>query len=58
LYEAPPCKDGDPAACLAAIEQLIGETTERVLDAAEADGVTPTKAALRIARDFLDAARQ
>jgi glutamate dehydrogenase (NAD(P)+) len=58
LYEAPPCKDGDPAACLAAIEQLIGETTERVLDAAEADGVTPTEAALRIARDFLDAARE
>ncbi|MDQ3859550.1 MAG: Glu/Leu/Phe/Val dehydrogenase [Actinomycetota bacterium] len=57
LYEAPECRD-DPATCLAAIERLIGETTGRVLDAAEADAVTPTDAALEIARDFLRAATE
>jgi len=52
LYEAPECQQ-DPERCLAAVERLLGETTGRVLDAAEADGVTPTEAALRIAREFL-----
>ncbi len=55
LYEAPECRD-DPARCLAAVERLVGETTSRVLAAATADGVTPTEAALRIARAFLAAA--
>jgi glutamate dehydrogenase (NAD(P)+) len=55
LYEAPECRE-DPARCLAGIERLIGETTGRVLDAAEAEDVTPTEAALAIARDFLRAA--
>ena len=55
LYEAPECQE-EPAACLASVERLIGETTARVLDAAEADGVTPTVSALRVARDFLRAA--
>ena len=55
LYEAPECGD-DPATCLAAIERLVAETTARVLDAAEADGVTPTAAALAFAREFLLAA--
>jgi glutamate dehydrogenase (NAD(P)+) len=52
LYEAPECR-ADPARCLAAVERLISETTRRVLATAGADGVTPTEAALRIARDFL-----
>jgi glutamate dehydrogenase (NAD(P)+) len=52
LYEAPECRE-DPARCLAAIERLVGETTRRVLAAADADGITPTEAALRIARRFL-----
>jgi len=52
LYEAPECRQ-DPERCLAAVERLILETTRRVLDAAEAAGVTPTEAALRIAREFL-----
>jgi glutamate dehydrogenase (NAD(P)+) len=52
LYEAPECRE-DPAACLAAVELLVGETTRRVLTAADADGATPTKAALEIAREFL-----
>jgi len=56
LYEAPGCKGDDPAACLAEVESLIGETTSRVLDAAEAAGVTPTEAALEIARDFIRSA--
>ena len=56
LYEAPECSGGAPATCLAAIERLIGETTERVLDAAERESVTPTHAALEIARAFLRAA--
>ncbi len=55
LYEAPECRD-DPAACLAAVERLLAETTSRVLDLAERDGVTPTEAALRLARDFLRSA--
>jgi glutamate dehydrogenase/leucine dehydrogenase len=55
LYEAPECGD-DPESCLAAVERLVAETTVRVLDAAEAEGVTPTEAALRIGRAFLDAA--
>jgi glutamate dehydrogenase (NAD(P)+) len=55
LYEAPECK-GDPAACLEAVERLVGQTTDRVLEAAEHDGVTPTDAALAIAREFLRAA--
>jgi glutamate dehydrogenase (NAD(P)+) len=55
LYEAPECRD-DPATCLAATERLIGETTTRVLDAAERGGVTPTAAALEIARDYLRSA--
>jgi glutamate dehydrogenase (NAD(P)+) len=57
LYEAPECRE-DPAACLAAVERLVGEATRRVLAAAEADGVTPTEAALRVARDFLRAHRR
>jgi glutamate dehydrogenase (NAD(P)+) len=52
LYEAPECQE-DPARCLAAVERLIAETTRRVLTAAEADRVTPTEAALALARDFL-----
>ena len=55
LYEAPECAD-DPGACLEAVERLVRETTERVLDAADHQGVTPTDAALEIARAFLRAA--
>jgi hypothetical protein len=54
LYEAPDCRE-DPAACLAAVERLVGETTHRVLAAADGGRVTPTEAALGIARDFLRA---
>jgi glutamate dehydrogenase (NAD(P)+) len=54
LYEAPECQE-DPARCLAAVERLVGETTGRVLAAADAGGSTPTEAALEIARDFLRA---
>ncbi len=54
LYEAPECQD-DPALCLAAVERLVAETTGRVLAAADAGGVTPTEAALEIAREFLRA---
>ena len=54
LYEAPECQE-DPARCLEAVERLVGETTGRVLAAAGADGVTPTAAALVIAREFLRA---
>ena len=54
LYEAPECRE-DPSRCLAAIERLVGETTRRVLAAATAEDVTPTEAALRIARTFLAA---
>ncbi|MGH3039708.1 MAG: Glu/Leu/Phe/Val dehydrogenase dimerization domain-containing protein [Gaiellaceae bacterium] len=52
LYEAPECRD-DPARCLAGVERLVGETTRRVLAAADAEHVTPTTAALRIARGYL-----
>ena len=52
LYEAPECQE-DPARCLAAVERLVAETTRRVLAAADADRVTPTQAALEIARAFL-----
>jgi glutamate dehydrogenase (NAD(P)+) len=52
LYEAPDCRE-DPARCLAEVERLVGETTRRVLVAADADRVTPTRAALEIARSFL-----
>jgi glutamate dehydrogenase (NAD(P)+) len=55
LYEAPECQE-DPAACLAAVERLVGETARRVLAAADADRVTPTQAALAIAREFLSTA--
>ena len=55
LYEAPECQE-DPARCLAAVERLVGETTGRVLAAADAGRVTPTEAALGIARDYLRAA--
>jgi glutamate dehydrogenase (NAD(P)+) len=56
LYESPACRDGsDPAACLAETERLVAATTARVLDAAEADGVPPMRAALELARDFLRA---
>ena len=58
LYEAPECGGDDPAACLAAIERLIGETTHRVLDTAERESVTPTDAALEIGRAFLRAAAE
>jgi glutamate dehydrogenase (NAD(P)+) len=54
LYEAPECQE-DPARCLEAVERLVGETTGRVLATADADGVTPTAAALGIAREFLRA---
>jgi glutamate dehydrogenase (NAD(P)+) len=57
LYEAPPCKEDDPEACLEAVERLVGETTARVLDAAAATGSTPTEAALEVAREFLRGAR-
>ena len=57
LYEAPECQE-DPARCLAAVERLVGETTGRVLAAADADGVTPTEAALGIAREYLRAQRR
>jgi glutamate dehydrogenase (NAD(P)+) len=53
LYEAPECQE-DPALCLAAVERLVGETTGKVLSAADAGG-TPTEAALEIAREFLRA---
>jgi glutamate dehydrogenase (NAD(P)+) len=56
LYEAPECRE-DPARCLAEVERLVAATTRRVLAAADADRVTPTKAALEIARSFLRAAR-
>ncbi len=55
LYESPECGD-DPARCLAAVEELVAETTQRVLAAAEQDGVSPTAAALDVARTFLRAA--
>jgi glutamate dehydrogenase (NAD(P)+) len=55
LYEAPECRD-DPAACLAAVERLVAETSDRVLEAAEREGIAPTEAALAIAREFLRAA--
>jgi glutamate dehydrogenase (NAD(P)+) len=54
LYEAPECQE-DPGLCLAAVERLVGETTGRVLAAADACGVTPTEAALGIAREYLRA---
>jgi len=57
LYEAPPCREDDPEACLEAVERLVGETTARVLDAAAAAGSTPTDAALEVARGFLRSAR-
>jgi glutamate dehydrogenase (NAD(P)+) len=57
LYEAPECRE-DPGRCLAAVERLVGETTRRVLAAADAERVTPTQAALGIARDFLAAQRR
>ena len=53
LYEARGCKDGDPTSCLAEIEALIGDATERVLALSARDGVPPTEAALAIAREFL-----
>jgi hypothetical protein len=56
LYEAPECRE-DPARCLAAVERLVGEAARRILAAADADRVTPTEAALGIARDFLRAQR-
>ena len=56
LYEAPECRE-DPARCLAAVERLVAETTRRVLAAADADRVTPTQAALEIARAFLRSAQ-
>ena len=56
LYEAPGCEGDDPLACLVEVERLIREASERVLAAAEADGVTPTAAAERVALDFLRAA--
>jgi len=55
LYEAPECVD-DPESCLDAVERLVAETTARVVDGAEHEGVTPTEAALRIGRAFLRAA--
>jgi glutamate dehydrogenase (NAD(P)+) len=56
LYEAPECRE-DPARCLAEVERLVAATTRRVLAAADADRVTPTQAALEIARSFLRTAR-
>lgn len=55
LYEAPECVD-DPESCLRAVERLVAETTARVLDTSEQEGVTPTEAAMRIGRAFLRAA--
>jgi glutamate dehydrogenase (NAD(P)+) len=55
LYEAPECQDGDPARCLEAVERLVAETVRRVLEASEADGITPMESALGIARDYLRA---
>ena len=57
LYEAPECRD-DPAACLRAVERLVGKTTARVLDAAAAERITPTESALRLARVSLRAAAE
>lgn len=57
LYEAPPCQEDDPEACLDAVERLVGEATGRVLDAAAAAGSTPTEAGLEVAREFLRGAR-
>jgi glutamate dehydrogenase (NAD(P)+) len=54
LYEAPECRE-DPALCLAAVERLVGEATGRVLAAADDGRMTPTEAALEIAREFLRA---
>ena len=56
LYEAPECRE-DPARCLAEVERLVAATTRRVLAAADAGRVTPTQAALEIARSFLRTAR-
>ena len=56
LYEAPECQE-DPARCLAGVERLVGETTRRVLAAADAVRVTPTRAALKIARAYLRTAQ-
>jgi glutamate dehydrogenase (NAD(P)+) len=56
LYEAPGCQGEDPSACLAEIDALIGDTTERTLELSARDGVTPTEAALEIAREFLRSA--
>ncbi len=55
LYEAPGCRD-DPAACLEEVERLVGDTVTHVLDAAGADGGTPSDAALEVARAYLRAA--
>jgi glutamate dehydrogenase (NAD(P)+) len=56
LYEAPACSGDDPVVCLAAVERLIREASERVLAAADAEGITPTAAAQAVALDFLRAA--
>ena len=56
LYEAPECRE-DPARCLAGVERRIAETTRRVLAAADAERVTPTRAALQIARAYLSTAQ-
>jgi glutamate dehydrogenase (NAD(P)+) len=56
LYETPECRE-DPARCLASVERLVGESTRRILAAAEADRVTPTRAAIEVARAFLRTAQ-
>jgi glutamate dehydrogenase (NAD(P)+) len=55
LYEAPECAD-DPARCLAAVERLVADTTERLLAASARAASTPTAAAYAIGREFLLAA--
>ena len=53
LYEAPECQDIRPPGRSRAARR---ETTGRVLAAADAGRITPTEAALEIARDYLRAA--
>ena len=52
LYESAD-RGEDPATCLASVGAIIAGATQRVLDAAEAGGVTPMEAALELARQFL-----
>ena len=57
LYESAD-RGEDPATCLASVQDVIGATTRRVLDAAAASGLTPMDAALELAREFLAESRE